>query len=276
MQLQLNFDDRSRHFSSGTKKVTFAISYLKGSALAHFEPAVLGEIDRQDWQDDYSLFVEELKTNFGPYDVEAEAESELDALSMRYDQRISDYNVKFTRLSVLTGYNDQALRHSYYKGLPDRIKDEISRQGKPKRLVELRTLAISIDARYWERRAEKSRDNPRFQSDNSDKSTRPKQDQSRTKQTVTTTSTMSSPDTSASKPNSSSSKKPDFDKILGPDRKLLPEVRQHRLNNKLCLFCGGVGHQADNCRKKDAAKARASTITETKSQPTPAATESKK
>lgn len=222
--------------------------------------------------------MEELKINFGPYDVEAEAESELDSLAMLSEHRISDYNVKFNRLAILTGYNNQALRYSYYKGLPDRIKDEISRQGKPKRLAELRALAISIDARYWEGRAEKSRDHPRSQTDNKNKSIQLAQTNNNPKSASPSASTNkpSISSNSASNSSSSSSTKPDFTKILGSDRKLLPEVRQYRMDNKLCLFCGKMGHMADKCRKKEAANARASTITETKSQPTPAAIKSKK
>jgi hypothetical protein len=34
---------------------------------------------------------------------------------------------------------------------PARIKDEVSRVGKPNTLPDLRTLALSIDNRYWER-----------------------------------------------------------------------------------------------------------------------------
>src|SRR5207245_9123988 len=48
-------------------------------------------------------------------------------------------------------------RHVFYGGLPDRIKDEISRVGKPRTLNGYRTLAQTINARYWERKSEISR-----------------------------------------------------------------------------------------------------------------------
>src|SRR5882724_8683153 len=37
---------------------------------------------------------------------------------------------------------------------------------------------------------------------------------------------------------------PDLSSKLGKDRKLTPQERQHRLDNKLCLFCGASGHVA--------------------------------
>ncbi|KAG6326522.1 hypothetical protein ID866_12567 [Astraeus odoratus] len=45
----------------------------------------------------------------------------------------------------------------FYNGLPDRIKDKIARVGKPPRLVDLRTMAQGIDARYWECKSEIAR-----------------------------------------------------------------------------------------------------------------------
>ena len=53
-----------------------------------------------------------------------------------------------------------SLQHQLYNGLPPRIKDEISRVGKPDNLTDLCLLAQSIDARYWERRLEIARKMP--------------------------------------------------------------------------------------------------------------------
>ena len=41
-----------------------------------------------------------------------------------------------------------------YNSLPDCIKDEVSRVGKPPTLSELHSLAQSIDVRYWECKSE--------------------------------------------------------------------------------------------------------------------------
>jgi hypothetical protein len=75
-------------FSSGSAKVTYALSYLKGTALDWFEPALLeaDPIDEPIWLSNYEEFVSELKVNFGPYDPEGEAETELENLQMRDGQ----------------------------------------------------------------------------------------------------------------------------------------------------------------------------------------------
>jgi hypothetical protein len=37
---------------------------------------------------------------------------------------------------------------------------------------------------------------------------------------------------------------------LGKDSKLTPEEWKHRMDNKLCLFCGIAGHAIRECRKQ--------------------------
>jgi hypothetical protein len=66
---------------------------------------------------------------------------------MHDGNHINKYIVEFQRLtSQVRGWGDGALHHQFYNGLPARIKDEISRQGKPATLSEFKTLAQTIDA----------------------------------------------------------------------------------------------------------------------------------
>jgi Domain of unknown function (DUF4939) len=78
VQCQLNFRDRPNAFASDEAKVTFALSYLKGTALDYFEPALMDPDENPVWSTDYSEFTSELRTNFGPFNPEADAENELD------------------------------------------------------------------------------------------------------------------------------------------------------------------------------------------------------
>jgi hypothetical protein len=96
----------------------------------------------------------ELNTYFGASDVVGEAETKLENLSMKPTHCIAKYLVEFNRLSTLTGWDSRALQHQFYHGLPARIKDKVSRVGKPDMLPALRTLALSIDNCYWEREEE--------------------------------------------------------------------------------------------------------------------------
>ena len=97
VQLQLSFNNRPRAFAEDHRKVNFAISYLKGIALAHFENSLVEPdlLHPPAWGDDYREFALELRTYFGSLDVVGEAKTKLENLSMKPTQRIAKYLVEF-------------------------------------------------------------------------------------------------------------------------------------------------------------------------------------
>ena len=94
VQCTLNFRNRPDAFSTDSAKVTFALSYLKGTALNWFEPLLTSSLNPA-WLDDYSDFVSELRKNFGPHDPKGEAEANLENLRMHDNQHIVKYLVNF-------------------------------------------------------------------------------------------------------------------------------------------------------------------------------------
>ena len=123
-------------FTDDSAKVTYTLSYLKGTALDWFEPSLTSR-NNVSWLSDYSKFVSELRSHFGPFDPEGEAEAELKNLRMHDNQRITKYLVEFNRLAARVQWGNAALRPQFYNRLPSQIKDEISRFGKPDNLQEL-------------------------------------------------------------------------------------------------------------------------------------------
>ncbi|KIO00537.1 hypothetical protein M404DRAFT_152594 [Pisolithus tinctorius Marx 270] len=245
IQCELNFQDRPRAFRTDHAKVIFAQLYLKGMALEWFEPDLLGLDDPNDrplCMDSWREFILELQTTFGPHDPVADAESQLDHLYMKDNQRINKY------------------------------VDEVCQVGKPQTLHELRHLAQEIDARYWEHKEEVqqaskhqgSSNSSNNKSGGSSSNSQPKSGQEKAK-TGSNNNSSSSPKLASSKlgnNNNSNSSKPEPSK-LGKDGKLTPEERKHRIDGNLCMFCRGSGHFADKCPKKARkAKARAAATTE--------------
>ena len=278
VQCELNFQDRPKAFASDRAKVTFAQSYLKGIALEWFELDLLNSGNPQAcpiWMDNYQQFIQELQSNFGPHDPVGDAEHQLDNLSMKDGQKINKYVVEFNRLAgQVHGWGDGALRHVFYSGLPDRIKDEISRVGKPCTLDGYRTLAQTIDARYWECKSEISRQtkNSAASSSSASKGSTSGTSDSKSKPKE---KGKSSDNKSAKPSGNASSSKPSTSETpshLGKDGKLTEAERQRRIKEKLCMFCGQSGHMAKDCPKSTSksAKARAAKVE------TPAAAESKK
>ncbi|CDO69492.1 hypothetical protein BN946_scf184662.g12 [Trametes cinnabarina] len=131
-QLELVFKARPRTFNSNEKKVTYTISFLKGTALQWFEPYLLeGATDNPPlFMSSYEAFQDELHANFRPYDA----------------------------LVTQVRWGNAPLQYRFYDGLPNHLKDRISEVEKPTTLNALRDLAQSIDNRYWERKAEQARE----------------------------------------------------------------------------------------------------------------------
>lgn len=317
-QCEIYFFANSEKFKTDEKKVMFAFSYLRDAALEWFEqkfqvpsstrrlpriPESASRANSEDeaeveiaprrtsksWQNDWSIFLDDLRTNFGPADSEAEAERRLTSLSMSSDKKITWYNLRFNRYSAQTGWDDRALRYRYYQGLPDRLQDALTIAGKPNTLKAMKELAITWDQRYWERQGEKKKhDSERSKSSNSKSSSgqsssnqshssssssssnnfrRPEKGKDKNKSGSNSNSASSS---NSGKSSSSSSSSTNFlsDK-LGKDGKLTPEERARRIANNLCLFCGLGGHKAADCKK--AMKARAASVPKADTVSAPAA-----
>jgi hypothetical protein len=61
------------------------------------------------WLNDWDKFVQELETNFGPYNDIGDVENELATLKMLTSQRISEYIVCFNSLASRCNWGDAPL-----------------------------------------------------------------------------------------------------------------------------------------------------------------------
>ena len=237
-------------------------------ALKWFEPDLLGMDDpdaRPLWMTSWHEFVIELQTTFSPHNPIADAEHQLDHLHMKDTHHVNRYVVDFNRIaSEVQGYGDGALRHHFYSGLPDRIKDEISRIGKPRTLDGLRAIAQEIDARYWERKEEVARQNKTSTSTSTNTNTTSKSS-GKSEKSKSSSGNSAQPSSSSDPAPKKPGKTPKLSDKLGKDGKLTSEERKRRFEQNLCMFCGGSSHKAKECPKSGsrAAKARSATTTTT-------------
>lgn len=280
LQLGIYFRTNPDAFPTHSDKVHFALSYLKGTALEYFEPALLHmeEGDEPDWLDDYTEFIRELRANFGPYDEVGDAEAKLSKLRMDENKRVTDYITEFNRLATKLEWGDSALRFAFYNGLAPRLKDDITHYGKPDSLRGMKKIAQTYDARHWEQRGEMGRrGNPATPSTNSaqpkgNAASTPKSNTPATPQTSPSSGSNNNRNTPPSAPqrpaNSSaksggsggskpSSGKPDLSSKLGKDGKLTPQECDRRIKAGLCLFCGQSGHMARDCPRSSSSASRA-------------------
>src|SRR3979490_179884 len=98
--------------------------------------------------------------NFLPFNNAVQAEIELEKIVMKGHHRAARYFINFAQASTPTQWNDAALAHAAYKGLPKHIEDSLLNFPHFKSLAELRNFALEIDSRYCERKEYENLANP--------------------------------------------------------------------------------------------------------------------
>lgn len=266
LQCNLRFTDRPDEFPNDKSKVIFALSHLRGTALSWFEPALdkLPDVE-PDWLDDYDSFVDQLRINFGPHNVTRDAERSILTLKMKDNQRMTDYLVQFNHLASTMDSTESTKCMLFYHGLPARLKDEFSHGDEPPTtILELQRRAQRMDARYWDRRTEASKESKPEGSgkskdknaNNSDSNNNGNNNNSGKKKKKDKKNSSSNNATSSTSGTSAKAKE-DLTGKLGTDGKLTAAEKQRRRDKNLCLWCGEAGHMADKCPLNTKPKARA-------------------
>ena len=272
-QCRLVFRARPEEYRDDTLKIMYAVSWLSGTAQRWYEPNLaLDEDDLPDYALTWAAFEEALKGTFGEPDPVASATQKLDNLVMKDHHHLNKYNVDFNEYSTLTGFDERALYAKYYKGLAPRIKDSLAITGRPNTLARLRDRAQGLDLRYWERKDEEKSHPSAAKASTSTSTSRSSGTSSATFSSPSksaSTSTQSKPASRHSTPSGSTPKpkNQDIAKFLGPDGKLLPEEKERRKQNDLCIICGGSGHFSDKCpHRKENVKGRGASLEDGESQ----------
>ena len=68
----------------------------------------------------------------------------------------AEYAARFESKKQYMHWNDEALWDQFYLNLKEELKDEIAPIGRHKTYAKLKTLAVRLDARLFERRLERS------------------------------------------------------------------------------------------------------------------------
>ncbi|KAJ3738097.1 hypothetical protein EV360DRAFT_90835, partial [Lentinula raphanica] len=136
VSLSLVFIDRPNYFTDQWK-INYALSYLTGAAREWFEPDILDPN------------VEALPAWTTSYAALVGAAGKL--------WFVGAYNIKFNTLAAASGWDVNALRWAYQKGLAPRLKDKIACMPEPQTLSEYRREVLQLDNHYWRREEERKR-----------------------------------------------------------------------------------------------------------------------
>jgi hypothetical protein len=155
---QLKFEGQPSRFQTERSKILYTGSRLEGTAFSWFQPLIAqypaGSESAPPELASFNTFVEALTSVYGDPNLEATAVREIRRLHQTGSA--AEYAAKFESKKQYMHWNDQALRDQFYLNLKEELKDEIAPVGKPGTYLELKTLAIRLDARLHERRLERS------------------------------------------------------------------------------------------------------------------------
>ncbi|KAL0935557.1 reverse transcriptase domain protein [Colletotrichum truncatum] len=149
-------------FQNDTERVVHAATFLRGKALAWFEPL------QQEWLDTpierYSQEVKDIFFSFSGYvkalqslflDPDEKRQAERELASLRQNKSATMYAAEFRRLAARLDMTDESKVFAFYQGLKDDVKDEMAKVDTPPSFLDYVEYAIKIDNRLFERRKEK-------------------------------------------------------------------------------------------------------------------------
>jgi Ty3 transposon capsid-like protein len=220
-QVKLIIQIQPSRFSTDRQKVLFTASFLRGPAAKWFQPLFVQD-NPSELLDDFPKFIESLNTAFGGINDTHSAVSLITHL--KQSNSVANYAAEFKQLAPYTKWNDEALTYQFYQGLKDNVKDELARCQRPTTLQGLISIATNIDNRIYERITERNYNRPKkhfYPNINHD---------------IT--------------PKSIEKMEIDLAKFQHPSKPrkhLTFKERQHRITNKLCLYCGKSDHTINAC-----------------------------
>ena len=239
-QCQMLFRHQPSRYQSDGDKIALIISALSEKAL---DWAIATTESNPLLSSNLELFLQEFRSAFDHHPGGADAAGRLHTLSQG-SCSVAEYTLEFRTLAADSRWDDAALLSAYRRGLSEEIKDLIVRD-RPSSTQDLIDLALTMDSRLHERRRERAQ-HPRGASGVSGPRTGPRN---------------SSPHAASPAP-SLPQPRPPLTRPLGEDEpmqlgrsRLTPEIREQRMRDRLCLYCGKTGHLIRTCptRPKDPA-----------------------
>jgi hypothetical protein len=253
---QIKFDGQPSRFPNERSKILYAGSRLEGPAFSWFQPLISqypagSEESTPPELTSFKAFTGALTTIYGDPNLEATAVREIRRLHQTGSA--AEYAAKFESKKQYMHWNDEALRDQFYLNLKEELKDEIAPVGKPQTYLELKNLAIRLDARLFERRLERgpsastTRPPPAKPTARPFTWSAPSAHPAPTPPPTTTPRMLVPPSSSLKAPSQSADGTTPMELDAGGFWHLTEAERSRRRTLGLCGYCGERGHPTSTC-----------------------------
>lgn len=242
--LRLKLARNADHYPTEASKIRYSVSRLTGKALDQVEPKVKkdGTIDFATTND----LIIYLEIAFGDPDEKGTSQRELQNLRQT-NRAFSDYLADFRRMADRTGYGEEAKRAALLAGLSQETQQALVVLDLPEPLEEVIAKVQKIDNKLRAFNSRTSRNqtlNLTSQNPSSQLGPRPKPVQS-----ASPPAGGFSHPSGATLANTSAAREPIDIGVRRARGPLVPAERLRRMNNNLCMYCGGANHYVGNCPK---------------------------
>jgi hypothetical protein len=208
-------------------RITYAFQCMEGAPARYVSVFINQQLeDTEGFLTNYETFLKVIDRVFGDQQNTEEAEHSLNRLRQGHST-LPEYIVKFRELSAKTTWNESALLSTFKEGLSYSIKNVLATQWH-----RLTTIEDTISA------ATQAAQNLRLQ------------DRFRPRHApqIHHSAPRRGPAPAVASGSSSGAGPMDLDAVSF--KKITPEERQRRMDLRLCLYCGGSGHQVRGCPVK--------------------------
>jgi Retrotransposon gag protein/Zinc knuckle len=223
-QVNTVFRLNSSRFTSEYNKILFIGSLLTGDAAIWFE--AMDRVPGNAIMESYATFLNGFTVLFSDPASASIARRKIKLLHQG-TMSASTYAMKFTSLSLETGFNDAALLDAFSSNLNNKIKDIISTSiDVPENFDEFVNYAIKVDNRVYERRMESNGSFNNFSFGNTYQA-------------------------SPVRPVVNDPMELDNLQVGQPRGPINQDERDRRRRLNLCLYCGAEGHIVRDCPTKN-------------------------
>jgi hypothetical protein len=151
LKCDMVFAVQPQSYATTESKLAFVINLLKDEAYRWVMPHLtMDDNIKPDWIKDWTLFREEFKKVFGDSEIIETARHKLK--SLKQTGPATSYATEFRRFAAYLHYSDEALRHLFFDGLKEDVKDKILTPNNTLSIDTLIDAAIKWDNLLFQRR----------------------------------------------------------------------------------------------------------------------------